>query len=140
MAEEKVEKPHLRFDDPHEVVADPSLSKDEKVKALQSLEQDAMQLSIAAGEGMGGGEPSNLDEVLDAKGSLESHPTDYAYDVVLRDLKQRRADAAEDARSLIDNAIKSLEAVQHAEGSSQTSAPSSDAEVAKEAAMEKLDP
>ena len=140
MAEEKVEKPHLRFDDPHEVVADPSLSKDEKVKALQSLEQDAMQLSIAAGEGMGGGEPSNLDEVLDAKGSLDSHPTAYAYDVVLRDLRQRRADVPEDARLLIENAIKSLEAVQHVDGSSQTPASCSNAEVAREAALEKLDP
>jgi hypothetical protein len=138
MAEEKVEKPHLRFDAPHEVVADPALSRGEKAEALQSLEQDAMQLSIAAGEGMGGGEPSNLDEVLDAKESLGSHPTDYAYDVVMKDLQQRLAAASSDARLRIETAMNAITAARRTAGSG--SAPGSDEEIAKEAALEKLDP
>jgi hypothetical protein len=138
MAEEKVEKPHLRFDAPHEVVADPALSRDEKAEALQSLEQDALQLSIAAGEGMGGGEPSNLDEVLDAKEALDAHPTDYAYDVVMKDLRQKLINASPDVKSLIKTAINAITAAQRPHGSNP--APEADAEIAKEAALEKLDP
>jgi hypothetical protein len=48
---------HPNFDAPIEVVADPSLSKQEKAEALEDLEQDARQLAIAFGEGMSGGEP-----------------------------------------------------------------------------------
>jgi hypothetical protein len=140
MAEDKVDKPHARYDAPHDVVADHSLSKSEKAEALQSLEQDALQLSIASGEGMSGGEPSNLDEVREAKESLDSHPTEYAYEVVLRDLRKRMADASDDAKSLIENAVNALEAAQHTRQLSPNPPPGSDAEVAKEAELEKLDP
>jgi hypothetical protein len=62
---------HPNFDAPIEVVADPSLSKQEKAEALEDLEQDARQLAIASGEGMSGGEPTALAEVLHAKEALE---------------------------------------------------------------------
>jgi hypothetical protein len=50
------------FDAPIEIVADRSPSKQEKAEALEDLEQDAWQLAIASGEGMGGGEPTALAE------------------------------------------------------------------------------
>jgi hypothetical protein len=41
----KTEKPHGHFDDPQQVVADPALSKQDKLKALETLEQDARLLA-----------------------------------------------------------------------------------------------
>jgi hypothetical protein len=51
----------------HEVVVDPKLSSGEKQQILGNLEQDARLLDTATAEGMTGGEPSNLHQVLDAK-------------------------------------------------------------------------
>ena len=69
--EDKLEKPHAHFGHPQDVVADPALSKEEKVEALETLEQDARLLTTAAQEGMTGCEESKLREVLDAKKALE---------------------------------------------------------------------
>ena len=69
--EDKLEKPHAHFGHPQDVVADPALSKEEKVEALETLEQDARLLTTAAQEGMTGGEENKLQEVLDAKKALE---------------------------------------------------------------------
>ena len=66
----KVQKPANHFDEPRQVVADPSLTKPEKAKALDTLEQDARQLSEAASEGMAGGERTKLHDVLKAKDKL----------------------------------------------------------------------
>jgi len=66
----KVRKPSAYFDEPHEVVADSSLSKSQKVETLDALEQDARQLAEASSEGMGGGERNKLQEVLIAKDAL----------------------------------------------------------------------
>jgi hypothetical protein len=68
--DEKVLKPATHFDEPHQVVADSALSKPEKVKALDTLEQDARQLSEASAEGMAGGERTKLHEVLKAKNTV----------------------------------------------------------------------
>jgi hypothetical protein len=68
--DEKVQKPDTHFDEPHEVLADSSLSELQKVKALDTLEQDAKQLSEASAEGMAGGERTKLHEVLKAKDAL----------------------------------------------------------------------
>jgi hypothetical protein len=140
---EKVEKPHANFETPHEVIVDSALSKEEKVEALDTLEQDARLLATASAEGMAGGEPSNLHEVLDAKGSLESAPIDHAYDVVLRDLRSRQAAGRQDGmQALIKHAIEALEALERAQASTASNNPplSSDEEVAQEAEIEKLDP
>jgi len=102
--EDKVEKPHAHFDHPQDVVADRALSKEEKVEALETLEQDARLLTTAAQEGMTGGEENKLREVLDAKKALEE------------------PDGAPNPATA-DNPT-----------------PGSDAEVAKEAEIEKLDP
>ena len=95
----KTEKPHKHFDDPQQVVADPTLSKQDKLEALETLEQDAQLLATATEEGMTGGEQSNLRDILSAKKTLES---------------------AADATSNLP--------------------PDSEGEVAKEVAIEKLDP
>ncbi len=85
----KIEHPATMFNNPHEVVIDPALSKNQKIIALGVLEQDAQQLATAADEGMIGGEPDTLHEVLNAKDSLDLPPTDFAYNVVLKDLRRR---------------------------------------------------
>ena len=71
-AAEKVEKPSTHFGGPHDVVTDRELSEEQKQEALDTLEQDARQLSDAAAEGMSGGERSNLDDVLRAKAALSN--------------------------------------------------------------------
>ena len=142
----KIEKPHAHFETPHEVAADPALSKQEKGEALDSLEQDARLLATASAEGMTGGEPSNLRDVLDAKDALELSPTANAYEVVLRDLMSRQAaDPQDGTRELIEHAIEALKALEHATASHGSSAAGippqgSDAEIVKEIALEKLDP
>jgi len=73
-SDEKVQKPAAHFDEPHQVVAESSLSKSEKVKALDTLEQDARQLSEASAEGMAGGERTKLHEVLKAKDTVTPIP------------------------------------------------------------------
>jgi len=96
----------------HQVVGDPALSKEQKKDALDILEQDARQLSVASAEGMTGGEPTGLHEVLDAKDSLELPPTAYAYHLVRKDLMSRLdADPSGDARVLIEQALLALEAL-----------------------------
>jgi hypothetical protein len=68
--DDKVQKPAAHFDQPHEVAADSSLSQPQKLKVLDTLEQDARQLSEASAEGMAGGERTKLHEVLKAKNAL----------------------------------------------------------------------
>jgi hypothetical protein len=50
----KVENPATAFTKPIDVVKDSSLSKTEKVEALDAWEQDARQLMTASNEGMAG--------------------------------------------------------------------------------------
>jgi len=70
----KVQKPSTYYDEPHEVVVDSSLSKAQKVEALDTLEQDARQLAEASSEGMGGGERNKLHDVLIAENVLALPP------------------------------------------------------------------
>jgi hypothetical protein len=56
---------------PHAVVVDPTLSTKKKIRILQTLEQDARLMDVATAEGMIGGKPSNLRQVLDAKHQLK---------------------------------------------------------------------
>ena len=70
----KVQKPSTYYEEPREVVADPALSKAQKVEALNTLEQDARQLAEASSEGMGGGERNKLHDVLIAENVLASPP------------------------------------------------------------------
>jgi hypothetical protein len=133
----KVKKPHASFEEPHDVVIDPALSTGQKRKALEALEQDARQLSLAASEGMTGGEYTGLRDVLDAKDTLALAPVDQAYAVVLKDLKSRlKGNAAGEARIALERALVAIEALQRR----STPEDGSVAERAEEAKLAKLDP
>ena len=67
---QKVEDPVGNFGSPTDVVKDQELSAKQKQDALTAWEQDAVRLSVATEEGMSGGEPSRLDEVMDAQAEL----------------------------------------------------------------------
>ena len=81
--EEKVQKihnPQAEFDKLTDVLKDPELSKTDKKKALENLEQDAHQLMTASNEGM---VPENddvskhepkLDEVVKAQQRIGEKP------------------------------------------------------------------
>lgn len=61
--------PKSCFDEPHDVVADDSLSKDQKVKILQQWEYDARELSVAEEENMAahsGDESNKLNRIQKA--------------------------------------------------------------------------
>ena len=60
-----------KSEQPHKVVADPELSTKKKAKILDTMEQDARLLDTATAEGMTGGKPSNLRQVLHAKRELK---------------------------------------------------------------------
>lgn len=110
-ATDRVEHPHAHYEHPEEVVVDPLLSKEEKLRALEAMEQDAKQLSTAAAEGMAGDQGSGLHEVLDAKQALEMPPFDLAVSVVLQGLRARLSSTeGTEAHALIARAIESLDA------------------------------
>lgn len=115
---DKVEHPHAHFEHPAEVVIDPLLSKDEKVRALEGMEQDARQLATAAAEGMTGGGGSGLRDVLVAKEALELPPFDLAVSVVLQSFRARlQSTEGSEAHGLIARAIEAVEAASGAIGS-----------------------
>ncbi len=108
----KVEKPSAHFDEPHEVVADPSLSNVQKNTVLDTLEQDARQLAEASSEGMAGGELNKPHDVLNAKDMLALPPVAGAYQTVRLDLRSRvNGDQAIYTRIKLRQAIAALEAV-----------------------------
>lgn len=85
MAVEKVNKPAEHFEAPKDVLRDNGLSKEEKVKALNTWEQDARQLLTASNEGMPGAEEgldkfhnNRLDEVVKAKKQIGETPNPKA--------------------------------------------------------------
>ena len=52
---------------PGEVVRDRRLNREEKLAILEAWEMEARELSVAAEENMSGGEPSLLQDVVDAR-------------------------------------------------------------------------
>ena len=146
---EKVEQPAKAFGEPTEVVADPALSSHQKLRALDTMEQDARQLAIASSEGMAGGEETNLRGVLEAKRTLDLPSPEVAFTVVLRTfeaaLKETRGT---DNHVVINRAIEAIHAAREAiDQSKDTPAPppgaprpGSTEELAEELAKEKLDP
>jgi hypothetical protein len=145
----KVQAPHKSFEHPAEVVADPALSKDQKASALESLEQDARQLATASGEGMAGGEGTNLREVLVAKETLELPASDAAFAVVIQTLESKLAMArGTTAHTVIAQAIQSIETARKAIDEMTdvpstppgAAKPGSRQELEEELAKEKLDP
>lgn len=55
--------PAAVFSSPRDVLDHPGLTRDERLAILQRWEHDARELSVAEGEGMGGGEESMLSRV-----------------------------------------------------------------------------
>jgi len=107
-----LQEAHANFETPGQIVADPALSEGEKVEMLESMEQDARQLATASAEGMAGGEPTNLHEVLGAKEALG---LPAAYDLVLSDLKARARLGAPDPA--LKGAIEALDGLVRTESS-----------------------
>lgn len=148
----KIAKPHAHFDGPADVVVDPALSTDQKKEALDAMEQDARQLLDASSEGMTGGEPNNLHEILDARDSLELPHVTHAYNVVLKDLRSTlRSDVGQEERAEVEQALTALDAVARTTAikpdprivttqGDGTPVPGSKAEIEDEIAREKLDP
>jgi hypothetical protein len=143
-ADAKVNKPHAFFDEPHQVVVDPALSHEQKKEALDALEQDARQMAVAAGEGMAGGEPALLHDVLNAQELLDLPPVARAYDLVVNDLRSR-LEGTQESRSLVQVALTAVEAVMAATASQSPASNAvptagSAAGIEDEIAREKLDP
>ncbi|MDY7094857.1 MAG: hypothetical protein SX243_17935 [Acidobacteriota bacterium] len=67
--------PAGEYDTPQALLEDDSLRKEQKVAILRRWAYDANELSVAAEEGMGGGEPAMLQRVLDALNALGAEPT-----------------------------------------------------------------
>jgi hypothetical protein len=67
---EIIEAPADHFRTPVDVLHYPGLSDKDKKRVLDAWENDARRLSVATEEGMGGGEPSRLAEVAEAKAEL----------------------------------------------------------------------
>jgi hypothetical protein len=135
---------------PAHMVVDPTLSKDQKVRALEAMEEDARQLSTATAEGMGGGEPTQLNEVLVAKNTLGLLPNKLAFAVVAECLRARLSEATgTQAHAVIAHAIEAVEeasaAIQKMARASailagEPTTPAPDKELAEELNNEKLDP
>jgi len=68
------------------------------------MEQEARQLAIASGERTSRREPTPLAEALPAKEALELPSTDFAYELVLKDLEARRLTGDGDARLIAEAA------------------------------------
>lgn len=66
----RIQRPTEHFAEAHDVVLTPLLSHVQKTDMLDTLEQDARQLSQASSDGMEGGEPSRLQDVLGARDAL----------------------------------------------------------------------
>lgn len=151
-AQAKIDKPQEFFADPLEVVIDPGLSKVQKIEVLDGLEQDARQLADAATEGMTGGAPNLLHDVLDAKDALELSPKAVAYALVHKDLHDQRKTAEDGTtRAAAEHALVALHGVAKAgeataalaaHGAVPDASPTagSAAEAETERAMERLDP
>lgn len=63
-------EPWRAFEHPEDVLAARGLSNHEKKRILERWAEDARTLSIADDEGLGGGEPNRLADVMQAKGQM----------------------------------------------------------------------
>ena len=64
--------PAKEFVSPRDVIAEQSLTQDQKIQVLRRWEYDALELEVAEEENMGGDSSSILSEVLDALHSLNA--------------------------------------------------------------------
>lgn len=61
----RIRSPENFYGAPLEVVRDGDLTQAQKIAVLRSMEQNALLLAVAAEENMGGGEASNIEEIID---------------------------------------------------------------------------
>jgi hypothetical protein len=147
-ARPKTTQPNREQQDPAALVNDDGLSTEEKRHALEALEQDARQLATAAGEGMSGGESTNLRDVLLAKTTVDRRSSDAAFAQVVALLKTKCTLAqGTEFQTVIANAIEALNAAERAIANMEQASPPSDAprpgsraELEEELEKEKLDP
>lgn len=66
-----VKPEYEKYESPEDLVADKDLSKTEKVKLLQCWHDDEEALIRASAEGLSGGEPSRLHDVLEVLKKLK---------------------------------------------------------------------
>jgi len=80
---------------PGEVVRDRRLSRQQKLAILEAWELEARELAVASEENMGGGEPSLLDEVVQARLDLgdETDPAEDAGAPTKHGVRQAKPDA-----------------------------------------------
>jgi len=144
-----VEHPGKISNDPARTLADPDLSKRDKIHALNAMEQDARQLAVAAAEGMGGGEETNLRNVLQAKRILETPKPDAAFRVVRQTFEAELQNTlGTDTHDVIMRALDAIKAARQAIARRARTpapppgapAPGSPQELEEELAKEKLDP
>lgn len=64
--EKALKDPSAVYHSPAEVLQNGKLSDEQRLQILQQWEQDERELDVAQEEGMGGGESSILDDVLNA--------------------------------------------------------------------------
>lgn len=145
----KREHPGKTFAEPADVVADPDLSGRQKRDALDSMEQDARQLAIAAAEGMSGGEETRLRSVLQAKRTLEMPDPELAFRVVQQTFEAELRDTlGTDTHELISRALDAISAAREAIARRARTpspppgapTPGSTEELEEELDKEKLDP
>jgi hypothetical protein len=76
-ATEAVNNPTRYYQRPRQVIQDRRLNRNEKLAILEAWELEARSLSVASEENMGGGEPTLLSEVVQARISLgeQADPT-----------------------------------------------------------------
>jgi len=148
-AREKIETPSKAFAEPTEVLGDAKLSTSDKLRALDSLEQDARQLAVASGEGMSGGEETRLRSVLEAKRTLELPSEEVAFTVVNRAFQAAlQRTLGTDTHALISRALEAIKEARDAIAREATAPapppgaprPGSTEELREELDKEKLDP
>lgn len=72
-AGEARQSPSRYYSRPREVVCDRRLNRQEKLAILEAWELEARELAVADEENMGGGEPSLMQEVVQARIDLGDH-------------------------------------------------------------------
>lgn len=66
-----LQDPAVYYDLPEEVLADASLTKEQKIQVLEHWRYDAILMQTATAENMSGGESSPLDKILKCLNELE---------------------------------------------------------------------
>lgn len=71
-----ITNPAAVFRSPADVLADPDLTREEKIRVLRQWEYDARELEVAEEENMPGGPPDLLAQVLAALDTLDAATDD----------------------------------------------------------------